>query len=317
MSEAREPVQDSTMQEQVAEPILENRSEPALAEAGESEEKPEKKDKMSNRKRRTITSLILIPILFLLLYLRSWYMGAVIVAATVLSIHEEFRAFRVGGYRPVTIPTWVVSIGYLPLQLLFPARNWLVPVLCVMFFWQTLILLCRKEPRLPDLLVSNLPLFTLAVPGMCCISFLGIEDVGLQILFLVGATMIAVVCDIAAYEAGTRFGKHKFFSHVSPKKTVEGALGGLLGGMLTMVLIGIVVNLSFGQQYSTVLGYVLIGLGGAMVSEVGDLFASLIKRHCNIKDFGTLFPGHGGMLDRMDSIFFTAIYMYCIKILFF
>lgn len=273
--------------------------------------------KAENRRNRFITGAIAIPIVAVLLYFRSWYMGVVIVTAVLITIFEEFLALKVGGYRPVTIPTWIICVAYLPLQLIFPTKNTLFPLLCAMFFLQAILLLSRKKPHLPDLLVSNMPLFTLAVPGMCYISFLNVQPVSLQILFLVGSTVTSVICDILAYEVGSRIGKHPFFHNVSPNKTLEGALGGALGGILSMVIVGVLVNLSFGVQHSTLLGYALIGLGCAVAAEVGDLFASLVKRHCGIKDFGTLFPGHGGMLDRMDSVLFTATYMYCIKLLFF
>ncbi len=273
--------------------------------------------KISNRKRRVITAAIAIPILAVLLYFRSWYMGVVIVIAVLMTIFEEFRALKEGGYHPVTLPTWIICVAYLPLQLLFPDRNTLFPLLCVMFFLQIIILLSRKQPGLPDLLVSNLPLFTLAVPGMSYISFLNIQPISLQILFLVGSTVSAVFCDIFAYEVGSRVGKLPFFTNVSPHKTLEGALGGALGSIVAMVTIGLLVNVSFGVQHGTILGYALMGFGCAVAAEVGDLFASLVKRHCGIKDFGTLFPGHGGMLDRMDSVLFVATYMYCVKLLFF
>lgn len=126
------------------------------------------------------------------------------------------------------------------------------------------------------------------------------------------AVFSAWVADAGAYFAGTFFGKHKLCPEISPKKTVEGAIGGMLVNVLFMVLSGVV--LSQGMYHGTVqahyLPLVLVGLFGSPISILGDLSFSLIKRSCNIKDFGSLIPGHGGILDRFDSVIFTAPFVY-------
>lgn len=121
--------------------------------------------------------------------------------------------------------------------------------------------------------------------------------------------------DSAAYFAGRAFGKHKLAPVVSPNKTVEGAIGGVLGSMLVGVLItfvysalyGVVVGVPMehlGVSYYLII--LLLGAGGSVLGILGDLFASAVKRQCGIKDYGTIFPGHGGVLDRFDSVLFIA-----------
>lgn len=130
-----------------------------------------------------------------------------------------------------------------------------------------------------------------------------LNDMGHQLILM---PCIAAWCsDSAAYFTGMCFGKHKLAPHVSPKKTVEGAIGGLLGGFVGMMIFGFVMQRWF-QAHPDYLLLAISGIVGAAVGQCGDLSMSLIKRSCGIKDFGKLFPGHGGVLDRFDSVLFTA-----------
>ena len=118
----------------------------------------------------------------------------------------------------------------------------------------------------------------------------------------------AWITDTFAYFTGVFFGKHKLIPEVSPKKTVEGAIGGTVFCTLSFVLYSIVKGCD--TQSVILLG--VIGLIAAVVSQLGDLSASLIKRHYGIKDYGKLFPGHGGVLDRFDSILSVSVLLYLV-----
>jgi phosphatidate cytidylyltransferase len=131
------------------------------------------------------------------------------------------------------------------------------------------------------------------------------QPYGMQWLFLV--MVIVMSGDSAAYYLGTSFGRHKLYPAVSPNKSVEGALGGIAGSMAG----ALVAKLTFFPALS--LGHCLaaaVGLG--LLGQLGDLFESLLKRSCGVKDSGTIFPGHGGILDRLDSLLFAvpAAYFY-------
>lgn len=117
--------------------------------------------------------------------------------------------------------------------------------------------------------------------------------------------LIPFLSDAGAYFVGCGMGRHKLAPVLSPNKTVEGAVGGLLTGILAMMVYGAVMRFGFGLTYNFLYGAVY-GLVGAAVAIVGDLSFSMIKRETGIKDYGTLFRAHGGVLDRFDSVIFAA-----------
>lgn len=126
------------------------------------------------------------------------------------------------------------------------------------------------------------------------------------------AIFAAWVADAGAYFVGTFIGKHKLCPEISPKKTIEGAVGGVLVNVLVMALFGWIFTQLFynGERHANYLMLVMIGLFGGIISILGDLSFSLIKRSCHIKDFGHVIPGHGGILDRFDSVIFTAPFVF-------
>ena len=143
-----------------------------------------------------------------------------------------------------------------------------------------------------------------------------------QIRFLTGGAWLVWLvfisswgCDTCAYCAGMLFGKHKMAPVLSPKKSVEGAIGGVLGSALIGLLYGYIFRAKLTVFGNPMLALFVIGAAGALVSMVGDLTASAIKRHYGIKDYGTLIPGHGGILDRFDSVIITAPLVYYLILL--
>lgn len=111
--------------------------------------------------------------------------------------------------------------------------------------------------------------------------------------------------DSFAYCAGMLFGKHKAFPVLSPKKTWEGCIGGVIGAALVSVVYCLITNTYFHQNFSMI-QFAIVCAFGAVISQIGDLAASAMKRNKEIKDYGKLIPGHGGVLDRFDSIIFVA-----------
>ena len=115
--------------------------------------------------------------------------------------------------------------------------------------------------------------------------------------------------DVFAYCAGMLFGKHKAFPVLSPKKTWEGCIGGVLGAAVVAVVYCLAMNYFFHQSFSIV-QYAVVCACGAVISQIGDLAASAMKRNNEIKDYGKLIPGQGGVLDRYDSVIFVAPIVY-------
>lgn len=121
-------------------------------------------------------------------------------------------------------------------------------------------------------------------------------------------------CDTCAYCVGMLIGKHKMAPKLSPKKSVEGGIGGIAGAALIGALYALIVNKAASGVNLDILSYAVIGGAGGAISQIGDLAASAIKRNHDIKDYGKLIPGHGGILDRFDSVIFTAPIIYYLAV---
>lgn len=118
------------------------------------------------------------------------------------------------------------------------------------------------------------------------------------------------ICDTCAYVVGMLIGKHKMVPRLSPKKSIEGALGGIAGSAVVGALYGYFIVEPVITEQNITWVFVLISAVGAVISQIGDLAASAIKRNHEIKDYGKLIPGHGGVMDRFDSVIFTAPMIY-------
>ena len=132
----------------------------------------------------------------------------------------------------------------------------------------------------------------------------------MYILVFLGAWL----CDTFAYFVGVLFGKHKLIPKISPKKTIEGAIGGIVFTVVGFALYALILN----NTLSANLSYVklcILGLVLSVISQIGDLVASLIKRQYDIKDYGAIFPGHGGVLDRFDSVMLVSPVLFILNIL--
>ena len=119
----------------------------------------------------------------------------------------------------------------------------------------------------------------------------------------------AFASDTFAYFIGSKFGKKKLCPNISPKKTVEGAIGGIIGVLISYTLLMLIANTFFSMNFE-ILHIIISAIIASIAGQIGDLSFSAIKRFCKIKDFGTIIPGHGGILDRFDSILFVAPIIY-------
>ena len=169
----------------------------------------------------------------------------------------------------------------------------------------------KHEPDPREMLAALLPAFYPALPIMA-LCLLATSELAHWRLFVWMAFAVSVGSDGFALFFGRAFGKHKLIPKVSPNKTVEGAAGGLVGGVFAaLVMYGFSVCMGDNLPIWLFLG---LGLAGSVVTQVGDIVASYIKRICGVKDFGKIFPGHGGLLDRMDGIMYNSVAL-CIFVL--
>ena len=147
--------------------------------------------------------------------------------------------------------------------------------------------------------------------GMLHIRMLYNGEFGLAMVFV--ALIAAFLTDTGAYFTGYFFGKHKLIPEISPKKTVEGAIGGVAICVISMLVYAWI--LTFFGIKANLLNIVIIGVIASVISQFGDLSASMIKRGLGIKDYGDIMPGHGGVLDRIDSLLFTAPAIYYLNMI--
>ena len=268
-------------------------------------------------KQRVITALILASVVVALLAIGGVVLAAAIVAIFCFAVYEEYSALQKAGHHPLSWPTWVGVALCVPLMAIGGAKL-LIPVAVGVALTTVGCIIFRREPKVEDILYSLLPFVSLVLPGMAMLALVNIEPKSVQLTYFL--LMIAVPCvgDIFALYVGSSLKGPKLCPAVSPNKTISGSIGGLIGSLLTALLVGGIAY-ALAVQSRAVLPawwhYVLLGLIGGAVGQLGDLFASLIKRRCGLKDFSNLFPGHGGMLDRLDSVIFMAIIIFCYRML--
>ena len=272
-------------------------------------------------KTRVITALVGIVVLVLvMLTFNTMVFNLVVAAVALIGMHEVYAAL--GFDRK----DWLLYAVQVPYTLLVMLSSYQKPRGAVMAASFALILfyciyLVVRNGTVSYQKVSGLLMFS-GIIVFCFYSLihlkvlLPVEQYSYDAIFFI----LLILCfawggDTCAYFAGRAFGKHKLCPKVSPKKTVEGAVGGVLGTMLFGVIITVAYSViadrteAFTQSNIGVSMYVIIALLGvvaAVLGIYGDLFASVVKRQCGIKDYGTIFPGHGGILDRFDSVMFIA-----------
>ena len=157
---------------------------------------------------------------------------------------------------------------------------------------------------------------TYVTVSCCSLSLLRYLNNDYGVFFVVLVFVVAWICDVFAYLVGSLIGKHKLIPEVSPKKTVEGAIGGVVFSALLSLVYG--VGLDFIVK-SIDVNYFRLFLFGAVlsvVSQLGDLIASLIKREYGVKDYSNIFPGHGGVMDRFDSVLAVSTILLILSIVF-
>ena len=272
-------------------------------------------------KTRIITAIVGIIVLIGVMFtFDTAVFNLVIAAITLIAVHEIYNAL---GFEKKDWLLYVVQIPYVLLVMLSgyaSARRLLLPASFVLVVFYAIYLVVRNG-SISFQKASGLVMFS-GIVIFCFYSFILLKELlpvqiyGYDAIFFI----LLILCfawggDTCAYFAGRAFGKHKLCPVVSPKKTVEGAIGGVLGTMAFGVIITLVYSVAadrmeaFTRSNIGVSMYVIIALLGciaAVLGIYGDLFASVVKRQCGIKDYGTIFPGHGGILDRFDSVMFIA-----------
>lgn len=266
-------------------------------------------------KTRVITALVGMPLLLFCLVVRGWFAELAVVVLTFVAAGECYRALQAAGYRVCAWGGYLAAAAMWPLSRFMGVLDPLLLVLAAMGVSMTGVLM-QEKPTFPNAAASVYPLFTCLLPMSMLLMMLNTTFGAVPgIALITMAFAIAYGTDVAAYFGGRALGRHKLCPAVSPKKTIEGAVFGLLGGMVLALVCRLVFVYGFGFPMPRNSAAMLLGLIGSFFGQVGDLTASLLKRYAGIKDYGRLFPGHGGVLDRFDSVFFVLIVIYCYTLL--
>lgn len=217
----------------------------------------------------------------------------VAIALGLMAFWEFKEAFKNKNINLSLIPAGILTIFLILVILQLVSINFLF--ICVLLFFFLAFLLILEKQNILETATNVLGLFYCFIPF-----FLVSQIYNKSIYWAIFVLVISFSTDIFAYFSGRLFGKHKLIPSISPKKTIEGSIGGII----CTVLVSILYSKITGIYTNNIL---LIGLFGSIVAQLGDLFASAIKRYCGIKDFGKLIPGHGGILDRFDSVIFVSL----------
>lgn len=257
---------------------------------------------------RVISGAVLVVILAALAYFGGILLLAGTGVISVIGIQEYFRVMGLTDSK-LYKPACVLSLIYLP-ALYFLKEDAVIPFLIIGFLLYAVILV-RFYPAVPFREFSAAAASLIYLPVFSGFLYL-IRDMEQGTLLFILVFLCSWLGDTFGYAIGRRFGKHKMTPLLSPKKSVEGLIAELIGVSVTAVVFGLIFRGKLSAYRFPVAACAVCGLFGSVLSVFGDLFASAIKREFGIKDYGTLIPGHGGILDRFDSALFTAPFVYLI-----
>ena len=260
--------------------------------------------------KRFVSAILGFPLVAILLVFGNNYVVDIAFAiVAIMGLYEYFNVFK-GKAKPI------VEVGYY--STLFIAglhiinyQWWILylPIIVLLLFLK--VILTRMKVNVNDMAITLMGI--IYIVGL--VSFVplihGMENGKILVWYVF---LAAWGTDTFAYLIGIKFGKHKF-SQISPKKSIEGCIGGIVGAILFMIVYTICVNYFFSMNisyiYVTVVAIVL-----SIVAQIGDFAASTIKRYVGAKDFSHLIPGHGGILDRSDSVLLVAPFVYIFFVVF-
>lgn len=257
-------------------------------------------------KQRIITAVVAFFVLLpVLIFSDTFIFPLGLAVCAVLSVWEMFACVGLKNAWLFTAPMYVLGAAFPFLIRYLPDRELLAPIaICAAVVWTlyafTVLIFSHGKYPLEAVFVASFSLFYIFI-GFNAILFIHDCEPGGKYLYYI-CFLGAWITDIFAYFCGRAFGKHKLIPDVSPKKTVEGSIGGTVFCILVMVIFGFVVEKLVPEISANLLIFAVAGVLIAVVSQIGDLSMSVIKRKYGVKDYGFIFPGHGGVLDRFDSV---------------
>jgi len=262
-------------------------------------------------KTRLIVAAVCLPLIFIVLFFLPPYVVAGVVSViSAVAAYELLHSVWGKGNDRIRIYT-TFSAALIPVgayfgitELVFAAV--FLTLMCLLFTEAIIVFRTIRKITFSQILIA---LFAGALVPLMLSSLVNLKLMPEGRFFVLLPVISAFLTDAGAYFTGLAFGKKKAFPLVSPKKTVEGCIGGLVVGTAALLIYGVILVFTT-FHYVVFWALLLYGVIGAVITQLGDLSFSLIKREFDVKDYGRLIPGHGGMLDRFDSMIFAAPAMY-------
>ena len=280
---------------------------------------------MAFAKKTTIALILVTVSLFIILYLRQlnviWF-DALLMIFVIFAVFELDSAFRKNGYKTIRAVLIVALLFIHPMFIYFGLKG-AVLVTILSFMIGASIITFNHNYSYKDLTATS---FILIYPMLMLFIFGEINHTTGGLFGIMMVLMVTVLSDTFAQWTGMAIGGKKLCPTISPNKTVAGACGSYLGGLIGaaamflifeyFLLFKNVPNVYFvgltSSPWKSLPLYIVLAILGTTSTQIGDLFASWMKRQFGLKDFGTILPGHGGVMDRADSMIFTASLMYLI-----
>lgn len=266
--------------------------------------------------KRLASSAVLVVLALIFLIWGGAALGILCTVLSLIAFHELTKACHVAENKEVGALIAAGDAGIVlfgAAMLLTKNMLWGMGALVLMFLACMFVYVFRFPKYHADQVMTVF--FCAFYPGVL-FSFLYLTRELTWGVYLVWLIFISSwICDTCAYLTGMAIGRRKLAPVLSPKKSIEGSIGGVAGSALVGALFAWIFLLPLTNQPETVWAVALISAAGAVISQVGDLAASAIKRDHQIKDYGKLIPGHGGIMDRFDSVLFTAPVIYYLSVL--
>ncbi len=248
---------------------------------------------------RIIAALALVPLFFFIIYGGlPLYIAEVVIG--IIALDEFYKAFKAKNIQPINILGFMFAV-YLAIKNIFNLAEEYTYIAVFILFLIGIAYLLANESSIIDFAVTFIGIFYVTIFLDYIVLTINNYELGNVYVWLI--FIISFATDTFAYFSGYLFGRHKLIPSISPKKTIEGSIGGILGSTICCIAFGYLFKFDMVHM-------ILIGSLGSIVAQFGDLFASAIKRYVGIKDYGKLIPGHGGILDRFDSVILVAPFVY-------
>lgn len=264
--------------------------------------------------KRIVSAVLFIPILlFCLFYHQPWWLAILIILVAFLGTREFYRFAGIKGIAPFRIFGYLMVLLFCTngvLLLRFTTPTQLVILLILGSF---LLGIFRYTPdknhSLLHISTTILGVLYVAFPLSLLLYIWQVPRGEYYLLWLIAITWF---CDTGAYAVGSIFGKHKLYPTISPNKTIEGAIGGILFSIISAVIISWIFDRYFVIRLFNPVLNIIFAFSIAVMAQFGDLAESILKREVNLKDSGNTYTGHGGVLDIIDSLLFTSPILYLI-----